>query len=228
MVKADGIITREEERYILGLQEALMLSSTDVAQIRNELKTIKIVQEIRSGNLPTVTSTIPLPASEICHWDTQATYHKVLTRQVKYLPGLLIITNQKVRFVSDFGGFDFSVSKIAHVHYRLPGGVNLQLTRTQGNGYYEVPQAELLYEILHTALRQQHRHQVLTQEGSRSIPQDIKVAVWQRDRGRCVQCGDTSYLEFDHIIPFSKGGATSLNNLQLLCRRCNLVKSDNL
>ena len=33
------------------------------------------------------------------------------------------------------------------------------------------------------------------------IPQDIKMFVWQRDHGRCGQCGSQRELEFDHIIP---------------------------
>ena len=47
--------------------------------------------------------------------------------------------------------------------------------------------------------------------------------------GRCVQCGSTDNLHFDHILPFSKGG-TSLKaeNIQLLCARYNLKKSDKI
>ncbi|MBL8925873.1 MAG: HNH endonuclease [Pseudonocardia sp.] len=61
-----------------------------------------------------------------------------------------------------------------------------------------------------------------------AVPQHVKSAVYQRDSGRCCECGARSYLEFDHVIPRSKGGATSVNNLQLLCRRCNLRKGDRL
>jgi len=63
---------------------------------------------------------------------------------------------------------------------------------------------------------------------SRSIPDYVKVEVWQRDRGQCVKCGATDYLEYDHIIPFSKGGSNSENNIQLLCRKCNLAKRGEL
>lgn len=56
------------------------------------------------------------------------------------------------------------------------------------------------------------------------IPKDIQTAVWQRDEGRCVECGSREFLEFDHIIPIAKGGANTARNLQLLCERCNRSK----
>lgn len=64
---------------------------------------------------------------------------------------------------------------------------------------------------------------------SRIIPTHIKLEVWKRDGGKCVQCGATDELHFDHIVPFSKGG-TSLKaeNIQLLCARHNLEKSANI
>ena len=60
------------------------------------------------------------------------------------------------------------------------------------------------------------------------IPQEIVDAVYRRDKGRCVKCGSTQNLQLDHIIPFSKGGATSVENLQLLCQKCNLEKSNKI
>jgi hypothetical protein len=64
---------------------------------------------------------------------------------------------------------------------------------------------------------------------SRIIPTSVKLEVWARDRGRCVTCGATDELHFDHIVPFSKGG-TSLKpeNIQLLCARHNLEKRDKI
>ena len=58
-----------------------------------------------------------------------------------------------------------------------------------------------------------------------SISSDLRQSIWNRDGGRCSKCGDTNQLEIDHIIPVSKGGATSLKNLELLCFPCNRSKS---
>jgi len=61
---------------------------------------------------------------------------------------------------------------------------------------------------------------------SRIIPTIIKLEVWKRDKGKCITCGASDELHFDHILPYSKGG-TSLKaeNIQLLCARHNLQKS---
>jgi 5-methylcytosine-specific restriction endonuclease McrA len=69
---------------------------------------------------------------------------------------------------------------------------------------------------------------VLKAEGepTRHIPRDVRQRVWQRYGGQCAECGATDYLEFDHIIPVAKGGSNTDSNVQLLCRRCNLKKSD--
>lgn len=61
-----------------------------------------------------------------------------------------------------------------------------------------------------------------------SISQDVIDRVWNRDGGRCVICGSKDKLEFDHIIPFSKGGAATYRNLQLLCEKCNREKSNKI
>jgi len=61
---------------------------------------------------------------------------------------------------------------------------------------------------------------------SRIIPSSIKLEVWKRDNGMCVQCQSKDELHFDHILPFSKGGTSiKVENVQLLCARHNLEKS---
>lgn len=63
---------------------------------------------------------------------------------------------------------------------------------------------------------------------TRTITQNVKDRVWNRDGGKCVQCDSNENLEFDHIIPFSKGGANTYRNIQLLCEQCNRQKSNKI
>lgn len=60
------------------------------------------------------------------------------------------------------------------------------------------------------------------------IPKHVKMYTWQRDGGRCVECGSKEKLEYDHIIPLSKGGSNTERNLQLLCEQCNRSKGSTI
>ena len=63
----------------------------------------------------------------------------------------------------------------------------------------------------------------------RIIPTRVKLEVWKRDGGKCTECGSEEDLHFDHIIPWSKGGASSTSeNVQLLCSKHNLQKHDRI
>lgn len=55
------------------------------------------------------------------------------------------------------------------------------------------------------------------------IPASIRLQVITRDNGRCRACGigDVDALQCDHIVPESRGGKTTLSNLQALCGVCN-------
>ena len=66
-------------------------------------------------------------------------------------------------------------------------------------------------------------------EHNRLVPPQVKLEVWKRDKGQCVICGSSDNLHFDHIIPFSKGGSSLVSeNIQLLCARHNIAKSDSI
>ncbi len=66
-------------------------------------------------------------------------------------------------------------------------------------------------------------------EPRRVIPTQVKLEVWKRDKGKCVICGATDELTFDHIIPYSKGGTSlSAKNIQLLCERHNIANRDKI
>jgi len=77
--------------------------------------------------------------------------------------------------------------------------------------------------------REERLHDLKDLDHNRMIPTTVKLEVWKRDNGCCVQCGSTDNLHFDHILAYSKGG-TSLKseNIQLLCARHNLQKRDKI
>lgn len=60
----------------------------------------------------------------------------------------------------------------------------------------------------------------------------LRFRVMQRDNFSCKQCGaspaknPTVELHLDHIVPWSKGGETTYENLQTLCSKCNYGKSN--
>jgi hypothetical protein len=68
----------------------------------------------------------------------------------------------------------------------------------------------------------------------KSPSKQVRLEVWRRDGGRCRNCGITDddamqrtgeHLQYDHIIPFSRNGADTVSNIQLLCGPCNRAKA---
>lgn len=59
-----------------------------------------------------------------------------------------------------------------------------------------------------------------------SNPAFTRFNVFLRDRFECVYCGSPSDLTFDHLVPKSKGGLTTWDNVVTACAPCNLKKSN--
>lgn len=67
---------------------------------------------------------------------------------------------------------------------------------------------------------------------ARDVNLRLRFLVMQRDKFKCCICGASPAkdpnveLQIDHIVPWSKGGKTTIDNLQTLCHSCNLGKSN--
>jgi hypothetical protein len=58
----------------------------------------------------------------------------------------------------------------------------------------------------------------------KTIGNMLRKQVFERDAYRCLECGSWKDLTLDHIIPVSRGGADTLDNLRSLCAPCNSRK----
>lgn len=61
-----------------------------------------------------------------------------------------------------------------------------------------------------------------------TTPAFTRFNVFLRDCFECQYCGSTSELTFDHILPRSKGGQTTWENVCAACSPCNLRKGNKL
>lgn len=84
------------------------------------------------------------------------------------------------------------------------------------------------HKKIQRAVNHMRQEESTTPTDRKPIPGDVKIFVWRRDGGRCVKCGSRENLEFDHIIPISKGGSNTARNIQILCEKCNRSKGGNL
>lgn len=191
------------------------------------------VDALQRGQLPTVRSSLMLNPDEVCFLESPTTYVRQLKSGPKEAQGTLTVTSTRILFTTPTGEGSWKIGLDNVMAVNGTGRrFDLQTGSARGSGTF-VTQAAYAGLILEAAAKLFKRLMVMATDDSsgpksRRIPQEVKVAVWQRDQGRCVQCSATEYLEFDHVIPFSKGGANTLNNVQLLCRRCNLAKSNRI
>lgn len=66
------------------------------------------------------------------------------------------------------------------------------------------------------------------ERGGGAIPAQLRAAVFERDGYTCCECGSKEDLQCDHVHPVSKGGPTTFENLQTLCKPCNARKRDRI
>ncbi|MEO1093680.1 MAG: HNH endonuclease [Cyanobacteria bacterium J06638_28] len=60
------------------------------------------------------------------------------------------------------------------------------------------------------------------------VPPVNRREVFRRDQHRCQYCNSTKRLTIDHVVPRSKGGTHTWDNVVAACERCNSIKGDRL
>ncbi|MFI1461380.1 TerD family protein [Nocardia carnea] len=226
---ADGQISADEYDDVEHAITELSLAGRLIDDLRARMGRGRALSRLREGDLPSVrTPDLHLDAEELVYLDIGATHIRELARGPKHTDGRLILSTKKLRFVGPGTGVEIPWSRIVSVAAELDTVV-VAATSARGGASFVVADPEYLAAALEGALRIAKRLVLAPgQRDSRSIPQEVKAEVWQRDGGKCVECGESHYLEFDHIIPLSRGGATSASNLQILCRGCNREKGANI
>ena len=224
---ADDDVTRGTIETFRARAAALEVPDTVTIEMLVRLSAGDRLTEVRRGHLPTAPSTgVILDSDERCHLPSRH-HERQLARRVSSVAGDLLLTNNKFRFVGYGDGWALSWNKILDVGADADRAIEIVATQKRGAGRYYLRDAEYVATVGKTLVRMAKRQLVGRPDtiDTAAVPQHVKNAVYQRDGGRCRECGARSYLEFDDIIPRSKGGATSVNNLQLLCRRLTLRRA---
>lgn len=110
--------------------------------------------------------------------------------------------------------------------YTSPKGRN----RYSKKAEYSIADVERHFQILQHQAALQNTEQIKRKRARAQMTDKLRYMILRRDGFRCKICGRTAAdgvkLHVDHIIPVSKGGTTSPDNLRTLCDACNLGKSD--
>jgi len=200
-----------------------------------QLNEVKQIMNAQAGRLPSIPAprNIELRAGEVTHWMGRATLsiERVTQRGTRenQHDGDAIITDSRLIFTSPTLTHSLNHRKVLGLENDLYGVV--VRSETRGGGTYQFrEQTYLAFLILQLAIRRANQIIVDKVDGqpTRHIPRDVRQRVWQQYGGRCAECHSDQYLEFDHIIPHSRGGSNADTNVQLLCRGCNLKKSDHI
>ena len=101
----------------------------------------------------------------------------------------------------------------------------LRSTLTQQMSSSQIEEGQRLASKERFKIQNPTNHAVQERQSRAAIPSEVRREVWRRDGGVCVKCGSRRNLEYDHIVPVSKGGSNTVRNIELLCETCNRSKS---
>lgn len=107
---------------------------------------------------------------------------------------------------------------------------SMKLYTNRFGGWTKACEAFLAFKSLDADFERLHRP--VARSRSRTLSDKLRLRVFKRDNYACVLCGRSpsnevgTSLHVDHVVPFSKGGDHSFENLRTLCDRCNLARGN--
>jgi 5-methylcytosine-specific restriction endonuclease McrA len=136
-----------------------------------------------------------------------------------------------ILFFIEIVGSIIIIAAILYAIYYFRNYDEIQREKKQRQMEIDERAKEIRREIRDSGIDYHHEHEQkrypITKHPvrSRHIPTSVKKEVWERDGGKCVLCGSSHDLEWDHEIPFNHGGSNTTKNIRILCKRCNRKKS---
>ncbi|MBI5724642.1 MAG: HNH endonuclease [Planctomycetes bacterium] len=228
--KADENLSPEEEKTILWMLDNFGFDAEHRKYFEDEIVDMKSLMAVRDGKLPTISARdVELDSGELAHYQGPASYidaKRKKTGEGNAKRGRLTITDSRIIFASVDGSHQLKHSKVLEIQSDHSNAFKV-MASGRGGGIYVLDRVPRMAAAIYTfAVRRVKRTAHEKYEGlpSRHISRDVRQRVFQRYGGRCAECGASQYLEHDHIIPVEKGGSNSDQNVQLLCRKCNLKK----
>lgn len=229
MICQDGVITPSERHELESIRDLLRLAPSMTAELDGQVNRVATLDGIRQGMLPLVRVRTLLQSGELCHWQGHSSYLHQARANAWWVDGHLYVTDRRLIFRADAQAHEIRPKRIIDLE-SYSDAIAIYTSTRRGTMTYRCNDAEMLGAIIEGVVKKANymASASFSSAQGRHIPDTVKRQVWSRDGARCVRCRADDYLEFDHIIPHSKGGANSVNNIQLLCRRCNLAKSDRI
>lgn len=236
-IKSKGVVDTNDYDHIRRLASILNADNL-LKPCLQDLELFEQIFRLRSGELPKIKmETLVLQPGEHLHYFTPVSYEGVSGKRKTSIAGDLYVGSMRIRFVSSRRSHEIRYANLLEVQAIIPKTTKPQLQMSvssgSGTGSYRLKRKDPaltieLVEAIRFLVRKARGFEKAPGRDTSYVSAEVRSEVWYRDDGKCVMCDATDYLEFDHIIPRSKGGATSVNNLQLLCRRCNSQKSDRI
>ena len=231
---SDGVVTDDEQKELIRYMELFQVDDLEY-EVMSVIRRTNVIHNLENGVLtqPLPSNPLWLKSGESIYFETRASFVKEARDGVAYIYGKFFVTNSRIEFISEETTVSKLLSSVRSCEATCRSVLELNFNPQNGSGSYMMEDAEMAEVYIVALTKSSNRtgslsYEECTLSERRKISKETRHTVWIRDGGKCVECDAEDYLEYDHIIPVSRGGSNTTNNIQLLCRRCNGKKSNRI